>query len=205
MLKKIVEFENYDGVKAKKTLWFHFTKAEVMEMEMKGNQGLFAKIKQIVNADTEDEIIDIFKELVLKAYGVRDGNDFIKTQDLRDRFASSEAYSELFIELATNAEAAVEFFSGIMPKGLEAVAEKISQQPDISQAEIDAMMRKALEDQGKLSKSSASVINMTPQAEVDIVPNYIPQNTNTPAVSQEPIANGPVYNEHVDRVPDSMV
>lgn len=203
MLKKVVEFENFDGVITKKTLWFNFTKGEVMEMEMRGDQGLFAKMKQIINADNQDDIIDIFKELVLKAYGVRDGNDFIKNQDLRDRFASSEAYSELFIELTTNATAAVEFFSGIMPKGLEEVAEKVARQPDIPQEQIDAMMKQALAEQGKLPKASAEVVDMVQNASQNTTVPILTPPVRVDVVSQ-PLANGIPYDENDVREPINL-
>ena len=61
---------------------------------------------------------DIFKDLIIRAYGVKslDGKRFIKNDEVRDEFVQSEAYSELFMELATNAESASEFINGIIPQ-----------------------------------------------------------------------------------------
>ena len=47
-----------------------------------------------------------------------------KNKELVEEFKDSEAYSELFMELATNAEAASAFVNGITPKIPEA-AKKI--------------------------------------------------------------------------------
>lgn len=159
MLKKTVKYENFDGDMVEKTLWFHFTRAEVLEMEMKEKGGLYKKMRRIIDSEDQDEIIDIFKELILQSYGVRDGDDFIKTDDIRDRFSHSEPFSELFIELSTNAASAVDFFSGIMPKGLEEVVEKMVSQSDISQEEVNEMMTNALKAKGKLvDKTPVQVI-----------------------------------------------
>ena len=63
----------------------------------------------------------IFKDLVLAAYGEKspDGKRFIKSEELREAFSQTEAYSELFMELAMNAEAASAFINGIMPKNFD--------------------------------------------------------------------------------------
>ena len=57
------------------------------------------------------------KDIILKSYGVKspDGRRFIKNQEVRDAFAQTEAYSQLFMELATNAKAASDFVAGIIP------------------------------------------------------------------------------------------
>jgi hypothetical protein len=53
-----------------------------------------------------------------------DGKRFIKGEAIQQEFMQSPAYSELFMELATDAGAAAEFVNGIIPKGLpEQVAE----------------------------------------------------------------------------------
>ena len=45
-----------------------------------------------------------------------DGKQFIKNQQVRDNFAQTEAFSDLFMELATNTEAATAFVNGIIPQ-----------------------------------------------------------------------------------------
>ena len=64
----------------------------------------------------------MFKDIILRAYGEKsaDGKRFIKNQELRDAFAQTEAYSDLFMELATDAEAAAKFINGIIPQGTKA-------------------------------------------------------------------------------------
>ena len=58
-----------------------------------------------------------------------DGKRFIKNQELRDAFAQTEAYSDLFMELATDAEAAARFINGIVPQGKKAPASSGSPAP----------------------------------------------------------------------------
>jgi hypothetical protein len=96
---------------------FNLTKAELMEMEMSTTGGLAEMIQRIVDAKDAPAIIKIFKELVLKAYGEKsaDGKRFMKSEEISNGFAQTEAYSVLFMELATNADAASVFVNGIIP------------------------------------------------------------------------------------------
>ena len=118
MLKKTIEYTDFDGNKRKEDFYFNLTKAEAMEMELSNTGGLKKTIEKIVKEEDQKKIVTIFKDIILKAYGEKslDGKRFIKSQELRDAFEQTEAYSELFIELATNAEASVAFFNGIVPK-----------------------------------------------------------------------------------------
>lgn len=118
MLKKRINYTDYNGVARSEDFYFNLNKAEVAEMELSIKGGLAALIQQIVDTDNRPELIRIFKDLIIRAYGVKslDGKRFIKNDEVRDEFVQSEAYSELFMELATNAESASEFINGIIPQ-----------------------------------------------------------------------------------------
>ena len=118
MLKKTITYIDYNGNERTEDFYFNLTKAEIMEMEMSTNGGLAEMIKRIVAAQDAPAIIKIFKEIILKAYGEKspDGKKFIKSEELSNSFAQTEAYSQLFMELATNADAAADFVNGITPK-----------------------------------------------------------------------------------------
>ena len=117
MLKKTITYTDYNGVERKEDFYFNLTKAEIMEMEMSISGGLTEMINRIVAAQDAPAIVKIFKELVLKAYGIKspDGKRFIKSEELATEFAQTEAYSQLFMELATDADAASAFVNGIVP------------------------------------------------------------------------------------------
>lgn len=117
MLKKTITYTDYNGSERTEDFYFNLTKAEVMEMEMSTSGGLTEMINRIVAAQDAPAIIGIFKKLVLKAYGVKspDGKRFIKSEELSTEFSQTEAYSQLFMELATNADEASKFVNGIVP------------------------------------------------------------------------------------------
>ena len=124
MLKKTIKYEDYNGTQREEDFYFNLTKAELMEMEMGTTGGLAEMIDNVVKAQDAPSIIKIFKDLVLKAYGEKspDGKRFIKVNDagipLSIGFSQTEAYSQLFMELATDAKAASNFVNGIIPANM---------------------------------------------------------------------------------------
>ena len=135
MLKKTITYTDFNGVERSEDFYFNLTKAEIMEMEMGTTGGLSEMINKIIAAKDVPAIIKLFKELVLKAYGVKsdDGKRFIKNDTVRDEFAQTEAYSELFMELATDSDKAAAFVNGIVPADVAAEAAK--QKPELTLTE----------------------------------------------------------------------
>ena len=117
MLKKTVTYTDYNGVERTEDFYFNLTKAEVAEMELSTDGGLEAMIRRVVAEKNNKAIVKIFKELVLKSYGEKspDGKRFVKNDAVREAFSQTEAYSDIFMELATDADAAAAFVNGIIP------------------------------------------------------------------------------------------
>ena len=126
MLKKTITYIDYNGTERTEDFYFNLSKAEITEMEMGVKGGLTETITRIVAAQDSPAIIKIFKDLILKAYGVKspDGKRFEKSEELSTEFAQTEAYSNLFMELAFDANKAAEFINGIVPADLAKEAAK---------------------------------------------------------------------------------
>lgn len=120
MLKKTVTYTDYNGVERTEDFYFNLSKAEVAEMELSVDGGLGAMIENIVNAKDNKQIVALFKDLVLKAYGEKspDGRRFMKSKEISEAFSQTEAYSEIFMELALDEKAASDFVNGILPSKL---------------------------------------------------------------------------------------
>lgn len=127
MIKKTITYTDYDGNVRTEDKYFNLSKPELIEMQTSESGGLEKKIEKITQEQDVAKIIELMKEIIQKSYGVKsdDGKRFIKNQEILDEFMQSEAYSELFMELATNANAASDFINGILPKGLVEEAKKI--------------------------------------------------------------------------------
>ena len=132
MIKKTITYTDYSGNERTEDFYFNLSKAEVMEMEMSTTGGLAEMIQKIVAAQDSPAIIKIFKDLVLKAYGEKspDGKRFIKSEELSTSFSQTEAYSQLFMELATDADAAAKFVNGILPADM--ANQKTSPMPPVN-------------------------------------------------------------------------
>lgn len=134
MLKKTIPYKDYNGVERIEDFYFNLSKAEAMEMELSITGGLTEMIRKIVAAQDTPTIIATFKQIILKAYGEKspDGRRFIKSEELSKAFSETEAYSILYMELATNANAAAEFVNGIVPKDVDAPMEQQSAKPALA-------------------------------------------------------------------------
>lgn len=120
MIKKTVTYTDFNGVERTEDFYFNLNKAELMEMELATIGGFSDAVKKLINAKDMPAVVSIFKDFVLKSYGEKsaDGKRFIKSDELRTAFEQTEAYSQIFMELATNADAAAEFVNGIIPADL---------------------------------------------------------------------------------------
>lgn len=122
MLKKTITYPGYDGETYKEDFYFNLKESEVLEMELGSSGGLSTYLTRIVAAKDTPEIVKIFKELILKSYGIKspDGKRFMKSPEISQAFAETEAYSQLFMELATDDIKGAEFINGITPNKKEA-------------------------------------------------------------------------------------
>jgi len=125
MITKTIKYKDYNGVEREEKFLFNLSKAELMEMEMGTTGGLTETIQKIIETKDQPSIISIFKKLILQAYGEKsaDGKRFVKTDEngrpLSVAFSETEAYSILFMELATDDAKAAEFVNGIIPSDLK--------------------------------------------------------------------------------------
>ena len=130
MFKKTLTYTDYEGKQIKEDFYFNLSKAEILEMQLEVDGGFDAKLQRIVDAKDLPSIIKIFKDFILRSYGVKsdDGKRFIKSDKLREEFSQSIAYSEIFMEFATNAESGSVFINSIIPQDLlKEIEEKNSQ------------------------------------------------------------------------------
>lgn len=128
MLKKTIEFEDYDGNMRKEDHYFHLNKAEIIKwLTMTGDYTLDKVLDRLSTERNGKKIMEIFEGLIHMSYGKKslDGRKFEKTDEIWNDFYQTEAYSVLFTELVTDARKAAEFVNQIIPKSLSNEVEKI--------------------------------------------------------------------------------
>jgi len=120
MLKRNITYEDFNGETVTDTYYFNLSKTEIVELEFEYEAGLEQALQRIIETKDHKALIAEFKKIVLLAYGVKseDGKRFIKNDELREEFSQTAAYDALFMELATDANAAGDFVTGIIPKDM---------------------------------------------------------------------------------------
>ncbi len=128
MIKRTITYEDFNGNPQSDEAHFHLSKSELIEMEVEYDGGFIQHVQSIIDANNQKELIGHFKKLILSSYGIKspDGKVFQKSDELREKFANSAAYSTLFMELATDEGSAAAFINGVIPTDLqqEAVQDK---------------------------------------------------------------------------------
>ena len=167
MFKHTIKYTDFNGVEREETFHFNLSKAELMEMELSTQAGVEEMIRMIIATKDNAKIVQLFKDFILKSYGIKseDGRRFIKSQQLRDEFEQSEAYSELFMQMISNEnDIQTKFINGVVngtnvPNLSEedAIAKLKELGYDTSRIKIDESIPKA--------EKSAEVVEMPKSSE----------------------------------------
>lgn len=126
MYAKTIKYTDYNGNQREETFYFNLSKAELIDLEWRTPGGLENYMKHIMSMMDGQALADTFKMLIEKSYGVKDpeGRRFIKNEQVLKNFTETEAYVELYVQLATDDKAAAEFVNGIFPKEAVEAARK---------------------------------------------------------------------------------
>ena len=137
MLKKTVNYEDFDGNKRTEDLYFNLTKLEATEFALDLPDEITDEVvkegasaanmeaaTRIVQKLGGKGIIDYIRKLVLKSYGIKseDGKRFIKSEEISTEFSQTMAFDNLMMELLTDDNAASNFISAIIPSDLAEAA-----------------------------------------------------------------------------------
>lgn len=135
MLRKDIEYVDYNGMNRKKTVWFHLTEFEATEIALELPEEILRDIRDDSVEDNKEAVVfnvaekmgakgmkDFVKDLVKRSYGVRssDGTRFIKNDEVFAEFTESPAYSNFMMELLRDSKASSDFVNGVIPPDLAA-------------------------------------------------------------------------------------
>lgn len=127
---KITEtFEDFNGNKRTEDFYFNFMESELTHMQFKTKGGLAGTINKIIATQDTPGLIDIFEELLQKSFGEKtaDGRGFHKSPELLQSFMETEAYSQIYMRLATDNKAAQDFINNVVPKKMQDAAKQAQQ------------------------------------------------------------------------------
>lgn len=118
MIKWPITYTNYNDETVTEDFYFNLSRAEVLDMDISANGAYAAYLQGIVDKRDGKKLAEEFKHLILASYGEKsaDGRRFVKSKELSEAFSQTEAYVELYMQLATDGDACQKFVQGIMPK-----------------------------------------------------------------------------------------
>lgn len=184
MLKKTVTYTNpFTNEEVTEEHYFHISKADLVEMEMESLKepevrepntgerltGFRAKLQRIINSEDGVAIMEVVKQMIRRSYGVKQGDKFIKNAENWQEFASSEAYSQMFFELCTDAKVQADFMNNILPRELEQEAARIAAQAQDSPetAVAVALGEKEEDPTGLTDETTPRVLTQAQMVEMD--------------------------------------
>ena len=71
MLRKEVEYKEFDGNDIMDVLWFHLNEVEITEMDLETSGCLVKYMESIIDTNDVNQLITIFKDLLIRSYGER--------------------------------------------------------------------------------------------------------------------------------------
>lgn len=131
MIKKTITYVDFNGNERTEDFYFNLTKAELMRMELGVKGGMVEMMNRMIAAQDAPAMMEVFDDLIHKSFGVKtpDGRGFVKREEDYEAFKSTEAYSELYVELISDAKACADFFNGVIPANLaKQVEEEMAKQ-----------------------------------------------------------------------------
>lgn len=133
MLKKTVNYFDFDGNERTEDLYFNLTQTELVEMAMELPDGVTdsvgndpAKIDEkaaalkLMETLGNKGVLEFIKNLLLKSYGIKseDGRRFEKSEEISKEFSQTLAFDTILMELMSNDVEAANFVNNIIPSKL---------------------------------------------------------------------------------------
>ena len=199
MIKKTITYVNFNDVEVTEDFFFNFTKAELIELEASEEGGISAMIERLEKSKKGSEILAIFKKVILQAYGEKtsDGKRFVKNQEIREAFQATEAYSAMFMEMATDADIGAAFFNGLIPKNIEQIVEAERQARANNAAKDSASGMTQAEMARARSEANMQGHRKTATQPVKPVPELATVSSNTDAQNYPDVVSGELgFSEH---------
>ena len=115
MISKTITYVDYNGVEKTGTYWFNMSRADLLDLELKTEDGWTDRIKQLISEHRTREAFLLIEKFIRDSYGVKtaDGG-FDKDPKYLKAFRDSEAYSELIWGFVEHPDAFADFINGIV-------------------------------------------------------------------------------------------
>ena len=154
MVKRTEKYVDFDGNERTEDFYFNISPAELYELQFSENGGMGNLMEKISKEQDFTKIVEYFKRFVLLAFGEKslDGKYLFKDEETKRKFQACPAYSQIFMDLATDAEVAAKFMNEVQP-------------PKEVMDKYIAKLKKAEEDRKKAGDENKSNVVQLPKAD----------------------------------------
>lgn len=139
MLTKTITYTDFNDNERTEDFYFHLSEREIMNLHTKYDGGLDGAIEAMVQSNDIHELLAVLQEIILLSYGVKsaDGKSFVKSDEVKQQFEYSAAFSELYLDLLSDEQNAVDFIKNLLPtkaqKRIEELEAEAKPKPDVVQ------------------------------------------------------------------------
>ena len=121
MYTRTFKCTGFDGKPYEVTYDFHLSRADLWKINMGSFYGLDVLMQKLIDSHNGKEIMRIVDEIIMTAVGKEslDHRRFLQDEDIKKDFRESEAYSQLFEELVTDAKKAAAFLNACIPDSVK--------------------------------------------------------------------------------------
>ena len=128
----------FDDEPTTKKLYFHMSRREMFDfIKRYDNVTNFEKwIQAAIDNNDLYTMMRFFDDLIGTAYGERQGEHFVKSEQIKESFLNSPEYEELFDQMMDNPGLVREFYQGILP---EKIMKQVKDDPKYK--ELDAKLK----------------------------------------------------------------
>lgn len=126
MIKKNITYVDFNGEERTDPFYFNLSKAELMDIELDYNGNMSTAMNTMLERRDMKGVLGLLSKLIRKAYGEKseDGKRFLKNKELEDGFATTDAFSNLLIELVNDEKKLEAFVTGVIPADMREEVEK---------------------------------------------------------------------------------
>jgi len=117
MYKKNITYTDFNGDERTDAFYFNLSDAEILELQVSYGGDMSRIMRNMLEKRDAKGLLGIITNLIQTSYGEKssDGKRFMKNQEIRDSFVTTDAYSKLVLELLNDDKEFEKFMTNVIP------------------------------------------------------------------------------------------
>jgi hypothetical protein len=118
MFSEVITYKDIDGNEAQEEYWFSLDESEIAQLKVTHKRDIGQYFRRIINADSTEQLILFYRELLELGVCMRVGQRLDKSQEVRDMFVGTGAYNALFLKLIQSPDQGASWINKMFPQEL---------------------------------------------------------------------------------------